>query len=609
MAGFTALPANKVLVTIGTGHMISPLGRNETHRAAMIDNPNLLGFAAADRRFVTVDPANDASGNPVFRGLDGDPISIASITDRWGKELRENMGLRFLKPHQMREGLPTDIGGPLGQNLNEICEPGGLRDMYGFASSDFKGTALEDMRMLFEDHPTRGPGMQAAMFFAAGLMALSSLPTPLSELIAANRFRVAAGCCYPGNESWESLQRSDPKDKFANRLASSLNTHGPAQLNNALSPALSLSAVGRNPALLDVLLRDGSPYRNVPQAPLVVSAACASMFCAFSDATPSLLMEYPGFNNIDVLLLTAADACLAHDASILEGFGPKAMMTREKLGKSGRRVQDSLAPFDKDAGGTIVSNAAYGQVVTTLEFALKHFLPITSILPGWGQSGESGGKQHAAGVGYGGENAIIQSLMIMHESFGYSVENLAHLIAHATGTSANSKTDLNTAYGALQAFASYVGYRGKLPVLTVGAPKALAGHPNGPAGAYAMQEGIHYARGDMSVGIPTLREVSPELAEDIDGKFSLSASPVQGRGGLALAPVQGFAGYDAAMVIAPANPDDIRRHRASDSRLVDAYLERRDEILRASDVRERQWDRADRPVVKMALENRWPGAR
>jgi hypothetical protein len=100
-----------------------------------------------------------------------------------------------------------------------------------------------------------------------------------------------------------------------------------------------------------------------------------------------------------------------------------------------------LAPFDVDAQGTIVGNAGSGSVVTTLGFALENFLDVTSIIVGWGQSSETGGKAHLAGVGYGGENAMIHA-------FGWPTGprlrrcRLRLLRRHATGTRTNSRSDL-----------------------------------------------------------------------------------------------------------------------------------------------------------------------
>src|SRR5690606_39728572 len=56
--------------------------------------------------------------------------------------------------------------------------------------------------------------------------------------------------------------------------------------------------------------------------------------------------------------------------------------------------------------GTVVGEAGSGLLITTLDFALRNFLDVTSIITGWGQSGEAGGKAHFAGVGFGGENAL-----------------------------------------------------------------------------------------------------------------------------------------------------------------------------------------------------------
>src|ERR1041385_4153794 len=86
-------------------------------------------------------------------------------------------------------------------------------------------------------------------------------PRPLAEMLPdPQRFRVAAGSAFFGQESFESLRLgmqpkhetvSDKKnDKLAYRLASTLNTHGPALIATVLAPAFNLSRVRRNPELL-----------------------------------------------------------------------------------------------------------------------------------------------------------------------------------------------------------------------------------------------------------------------------------------------------------------------------------------------------------------------
>src|SRR5690606_41090156 len=92
--------------------------------------------------------------------------------------------------------------------------------------------------------------------------------------------------------------------------------------------------------------------------------------------------------------------------------------------------------------GTVVGEAGSGLLITTLDFALRNFLDVTSIITGWGQSGEAGGKAHFAGVGFGGENALLHALELSYKGHGYSVDDFQYFVAHATGTRTNSKTDL-----------------------------------------------------------------------------------------------------------------------------------------------------------------------
>src|SRR5687767_13241415 len=182
-----------------------------------------------------------------------------------------------------------------------------------------------------------------------------------------------------------------------------------------------------------------------------------------------------------MILWTAADAATRPSWQILDAFGPGALMTRTKLtamnqGRAPseqRAVADSLAPFDIDANGTVVGDGGSGLLVTTLDFALRNFLDITSIIVGWGQSGEAGGKAHFAGVGFGGENALLHSFEMAFQGHGYGVADFHYFAAHATGTRTNSKTDLTTAFNARSSAAERQGASGRLPVMAVGTPKAV----------------------------------------------------------------------------------------------------------------------------------------
>src|SRR5690606_27114201 len=120
-------------------------------------------------------------------------------------------------------------------------------------------------------------------------------------------------------------------------------------------------------------------------------------------------------------------------------------------------------------------------------------LDITSIIVGWGQSGEAGGKAHFAGVGFGGENALMHALDIAWRAHGYGASDFDYLAAHATGTRTNSKTDLTTAANARNAAAARQGHRGVLPPMKVGTPKAVGdGHTMGETGLKSAAQAIQY---------------------------------------------------------------------------------------------------------------------
>ena len=549
-------------------------------------------------------------------------MSVEEIEASWGERLRASMGIRRLSPEKMASHIVTDIAAPLPHDL----EDGGLRRLAGLTFSDIRHSPLMDLFGLFDDDPRLGPSLQSQLFLYGGLGALAALPRPLSSMLPnPERFRVVAASAFSGADSFANMSLGmQPKretvpdrknDKLAYRLAAALNTHGPALISTMLSPVFNLSRVRRNPEILEHLRRAGSPLRRVPQAPLVTSAACASALVTFCDAAASLLLSYPGHVSTEVLLWTAADAALLPDARILEAFGVGAMMSREKLDAMNagrdrgaeRSVADSLSPFDVDAQGTVVGHAGSGVLVTTLDFALRNGLDVSSLIVGWGQSGETGGKGHFAGVGFGGENATILALEMAHAAHGYGVTDFEHLVAHATGTRTNSRTDLAATHAARTTVAELQGLSSRLPMMTVGAPKAIGdGHSMGETGLKAVSEAIQYLLGGQSVGVPTLRRVDNELGEPAE-YFRLSADPVSGRvdGGV-LVPTQGFGGYNGAIALRGATPDALRRYDIEPG-VLEAYLERWPEARRERVEREAKWRRTRGFVRQLAEEHRWPG--
>ena len=609
--------ADQVLVTVGTVSGVSATGTVETQRALVAGAPHFIGLAAFDAGLVAVDVSG---GEPRFSvragGNAGEPISVEEIEARWGQQLRGQLGIRQLG--SVAAGLPADLGARLPHDL----ESGGLRRLLGMGFSEMRNSGLRDMATLFQNDPRLGPSIQAQLFLYGGLQALSSLPVPLPALLPqAHRFRVSAGCAFPGNEHFDCLRANassvgEKADKLAYRLSSSLNTHGPALLNALLSPAYNLTKVRRSPELLDGLLVGGGPLRNVPQAPMVVSGACASSLLALCDIAPHLQACGYGGHAPQLVLWTGADAALVPDGRVVEGFGPAALMSSQKLTELNqgreraelRRNGDALAPFDIDAAGTVIGHAGSGVLVTTLQFAVEHQLDITSLIVGLGQSGETGGKGHFAGVGFGGENALIFALRMAARAHGYGVEDFDYLVAHATGTRTNSRTDLVTVDRARKAAALEQGASARLRRMAVGAPKALGdGHTMGEAGLRSAAEGIQYVLGAPAVGVPSLRRLDPELSDCVEN-FDIRATSFAGNeDGGAIAYAQGFGGYDAAVALRAAHPDALRRYRFEDEKALDAYLERRAEIRRQRIADERRARFADQGVLALAERHRYPG--
>lgn len=628
------LPAHQVLVTVGTPCTISAVGSTETHRALVTGDPHFVGFAALDAGLVEVDLVHSRAAEPVFvRTAAGDspgepsragsPISLAEIEAAWSPLLRSSMGVRQMTRDRLPEHVLTDLAAPLPHDL----EQGGLRRSAGLRFEDIRHSSFRDMFGLFEDDPRIAPPLQTLLFLYGGLGALASLPRPLHELCPApHRFRIAAASAFHGIEAtshWKlGMQPRSERvadrvsDRFAYRLAGALASHGPGLINAMLSPSYNLSRVVRNPALLASLRQDGSPMRRVPQAPMTCQGACASSNIAFCEIAPQMLLSYPGHHAPELVLWTAADAALQPDCTVLEAFGVGAMMSRDKLeacnaGRSEserRHVAEALAPFDIDAQGTVVGNAGSGLFITTLEYAVRNQLDITSLVVGWGQSGETGGKGHFAGVGFGGENALITALGMAHDAHGYGVGDFTHLVAHATGTRTNSKTDLATTHAARLAASEVEGRTAPLPIMTVSAPKAVGdGHSMGETGLKAVGEAIQYLLGRPCAGIPTLRRPDPDLGPPA-AFFKLEREPVAGRedGGVVLS-TQGFGGYDGALALRAATPDALARYDFADPSALASYIERWGELRNARVEREARWRRTRAGTRLIAEEHRWRG--
>lgn len=604
------LPADQVLVTIGTPCTMSAVGGTETTRARVTGTAELVVFAAFDAGLV--DLAVDDAGAVTATWPDGSRATPEQIDARHGEQLRGAMGIRVV-PDLHDRGAPVDVAAALPHDLGA----GGLRRLAGLTYADIRGSELRDMHGLFDDDPRLGPSLQAQLFAYAGLGSLAALPHPLSQLVEQPfDFRVATASTFSGLDAFAHLDHpaadSEVRDKFAARLASSLGSHGGALISTMLAPSYPLSRTTKNPALL-ASLESSTGRMRVPQSPLNIVGACAASLIALSELAPQLLFAHPGRRRPQMVLWAAADAATLPDWQVLDGFGPNALVTTAKLADLNagrppaeqRTVADSLAPFDVDACGTVVGDGGSAVLVTTLDFALRNFLDVTSIIVGWGQSGETGGKAHFAGVGFGGENAIIEAFDIAREAHGYGVSDFGYLAAHATGTRTNSRTDLTAASVARRIAARRAGTTGRLPEMAVGTPKALGdGHTMGETGLKAVAHAIDHLLGGPTVGLPTLRRLDPDL-DDVVEQFDLAPGPIPGdEDGGAICATQGFGGYNGAVALRAATPDVLSRYQCDPSTLA-AYLERWPEVRRQRELRERRARTTRGSALELALSHRW----
>ena len=618
------LRSHQVLVTVGTACTISAVGSTETYQALVARSEEFLPLAAFDAGLVDIaaEAGSAAHGMRWSTGeRAGEPVSLEELERLHGPSLRANSGIRQLpRVLELAPRVVTDIAAPLPHDL----EAGGLRRLAGLRYEDIRASKLKDMHGLFQDDPLLSPSLQAQLFAYGALGALAGLPRPLSQLVPDPfGFRIASATAFGGMDALGQWLRPDapfpaggiPKDTFAVRLSHSLGSHGPALVSTMLAPAYSISRVLKNPELRESLRSDDVGFMRVPQAPMTAVGACASSLIALADIAPQLLFDYPGFHKPQMVLLTAADAALQPSYGILEAFGGGALMTSAKLAAKNtvhadgdlRSVHDSLAPFDLDADGTVVGHGGSGLLVTTLEFALRNQLDITSIIVGWGQSAEAGGKAHFAGVGFGGENALVQALDMAFQGHGYGVHDFHYLAAHATGTRTNSKTDLGTALAGLRGAAQRQGFQGALPKVFVGTPKAVGdGHTMGETGLKALSQAVQFVLGRKAPGVPTLRRLDPDLAE-IAAHFHLQAEPSPGNAdGGAICATQGFGGYNGAVALRSATPEALARYDC-DADTLAAYLDAWPTIRKEREERERTARRSPRLALAMAEKHCWNG--
>lgn len=596
-----SIPASQVIVIAGSpGYIAGPLGTNEAHDARIALSPNFIGHAAADAGLCTVDPHSGVD-HPVFRHQ-GNVISLGEIESRWGESLRANTGIRLFPEGRFSPDTER-IGAPLAHNLEAGGQPGGLRHRAGLTQERVAASALAPIAPNFSDDPALKMPVVHDLFVASMAMALAPLERPLSEIVPdATQFRVWASSALPGIESYDAMGRH-VQDDGAMRLAGFLSSHGANLVTMALSPSLPLDEVKLHPEMVEEVLRGGSLLYGVPQTPLVSSDACASVLVSFCNGVWALRTQ-DALDRIDFALWSGADTPVIGDGRINEGFSVPLVKTRT-LAPRKIPPAEALRPFDTNMLGTVAGDLGGAFCVTTLEFAMRHFLDVVALVPGWGQSNESGGKKMMGGVGYCGGNATRTTFLRAQRDHGFGVNNFKYWNAHGTGTIVNSLTDMGAMNASRKAVAEAQGQEALIQMV-LGAIKALVAHNFGAAGVPMVRECIKYVSGQTVVGVPNFTRFHIKIPQADASSFIVSPNPHQlgsSEGG-AIATVQGFGGPNGAMAFYTANRDTISRYAAA-AGVREAYFERWDEVRRESQRREIVALRTEGSALEQLVRHRW----
>jgi hypothetical protein len=128
----------------------------------------------------------------------------------------------------------------------------------------------------------------------------------------------------------------------------------------------------------------------------------------------------------------------------------------------------------------------------------------------------------------------------------------------------------------------------------------------GETGLKAVSQALQFLLGRTAVGVPTLRNIDPELGS-VAESFVLGAAPVTGNAdGGAICATQGFGGYNGAIALRSANAAAFARY-APDKSVLAAYLERWPQLRKEREQRERYWRTRRRSAIELAQTHCWKG--
>jgi hypothetical protein len=143
--------------------------------------------------------------------------------------------------------------------------------------------------------------------------------------------------------------------------------------------------------------------------------------------------------------------------------------------------------------------------------------------------------------------------------------------------------------------------------MTVGTPKAVGdGHTMGETGLKALSQALQYLLGRTAVGIPTLRNLDPDLGAAAES-FVLEAPPVAGkcrrRRGLRDARIRRLQRSNRS---AGRKAEAFGRYSV-DRKVLSAYLERWPELRREREQREKYWRLRRRSTIELVQTHCWKG--
>lgn len=214
--------------------------------------------------------------------------------------------------------------------------------------------------------------------------------------------------------------------------------------------------------------------------PGTCSGACASGNASIIECCRRIIL-----NEADVMLAIGSDACVTQ--YVMMGFNQMRALSSNGIS----------CPFSLNRDGFVMAEGAGAILVTSLDFAIKHSLPILALIAGYAETSDAcnlalpGDQQHVCM-----EKALTNAKILPH--------NINYINAHGTGTPEGDKhetTEIKKVFG---------DYAYKIPVSST---KSMMGHGIGAAGIW---ESIFCILAINNSIIPPTINYNPDPECDLD---------------------------------------------------------------------------------------------